>query len=357
MERKILKAFLAQAKKAKDDYHLVISCMKLEGSNIEFSDRSYYHVRLTVPNVAFESCFVETKLVSKAVTVGTAKTVNITTSEKDVVIDSISLPNLLAQVETTNHFLTQPLLGECDKLELGSNFLLAIEKCIPYTATEKTRYEFDNVLVDFSKSVAAATDGKTLAVVPFTGGKLERQIVLPLKNASLLVELLDSSKPIILHLEKNDNLARFEQGNYQITVRLSEAKFPPYEKVVPDLSNYEHKFGISKKDLEKVCNFLKVFEVKKGNENEVAESTTTEVSLAGNVVSFNLPAKHHTISIFCGNDAKVATIKVNQKFLSRLLAVCDNGLVIHTRAFDKPLVATEGNNFFVILPNFAREAE
>lgn len=354
MERKILKAFLAQAKKARSKQYTYYDYVKLSANCIQFAS-NYLNVKMQTGLHLDTECYVAVEQLAKAVGVSKAKTVNISVSKDAVTVDGISLSAYNPDNEFLVAWMLRPMTDTLT-LELGSSFLAALAKCIPFTTNEHTRYELDNVLIDFAKSVAVATDGRTLAVVPFVGGKMERQIVLPVKSASLLVELLDSSKPVILQLEKNGQLARWEQGDYQITVRLSESKFPPYEKVVPDLERYEHKFGISKKELEKVTNFLKVFEVKKGNENEVAESTTTSIDCKEpNKITFCLVAKNQQITVDSVGTA--ISIKVNQRFLSRLLSVCDNGLVVYTRANDKPLVATEGGNVFVVLPIFAREAE
>lgn len=349
MDRKELKAFLAQAKKVKNENNYIYNCVKFDGNSIEFASGFDCHVRLKT-SLSFQESFTDMKQLSKAATVSKAKTVNVATSEKDVVIDGISLPNVIKDVEKYKSLLVQPELAEHDSLMLQGNFLAALEKCSLFTTTEKTRYEMNNILVDFAKSIVVATDGKTMSIVPFTGEKKDRQIVLPVQTAKNLVELLDSAKTLNIDVEKSGNRIKIWSSNLEIVARLSNSIFPPYHVVIPKMENYKNSFTIRKEDLKKVCDYLKVFEIKKGSDNEIAESTTTEISMSGNVVAFALPAKNHTILLACGNSASVSAIKINQKFLSRLLTVCDKALTIFTRSNVTPLVATEGDNMFIVMP-------
>jgi DNA polymerase III subunit beta len=104
-------------------------------------------------------------------------------------------------------------------------------------AQQDVRYYFNGLLleVDDRQVRAVATDGHRMAIATRAEGVagLERmQVIIPRKGVMELGRLLgDGDEPVTVSLGRNHLQAQV--GNFALTTKLVEGRFPDYERVVP----------------------------------------------------------------------------------------------------------------------------
>lgn len=121
------------------------------------------------------------------------------------------------------------------KIAIGSKDLTAMISAVVWaTTTERARYDLDNILFIFKKNLATAvaTDGKRLAIYksPCICEK-EQTVTIPSKMIGLVGRLINVKEETYIEIKDNQFIVS-NCGTF-VTTRTSEAKFPPYEKVIP----------------------------------------------------------------------------------------------------------------------------
>lgn len=107
-------------------------------------------------------------------------------------------------------------------------FADALSWVLPAVSTDESRPHIHAVCVDVEHIVA--TDGHRLHMAP-SPARLGDPLLLPLDAAQTLARILTDGEQVVI--ARAGEHVRFGVGPWQLTTRLVDAHFPPYEKVVP----------------------------------------------------------------------------------------------------------------------------
>lgn len=135
----------------------------------------------------------------------------------------------------------------------GENFQKLIKKTIFVPTTEKTRYDLNNVLINIEdeKICFVATDGKRLALSEkkFQEKTLEsgKSLTVPARGLQQIDRVISATAPKTVQISILENQLLFQTTEVILSTRLSDGKFPPYEKVIP--KDLPYKAKVMKKDL------------------------------------------------------------------------------------------------------------
>lgn len=142
--------------------------------------------------------------------------------------------------EKPENFPEIPEFGQEAMFEItGEDFQDLIKKTLFTTTAEKTRYDLDNVLVDVvgDKIRFVSTDGKRLALCEkqfcVVGEVSDTQFTVPSKGLQQIDRVLNTITPETVKLSLIENQLLFRTQEVMLSTRLSDAKFPPYERVIP----------------------------------------------------------------------------------------------------------------------------
>jgi len=103
---------------------------------------------------------------------------------------------------------------------------------LPAASKDESRPHLCTVLLQDQDTVT--TDGHRLhlASLPVS---VSEPLLLPASSAGTLVRLLNKEEQVIV--AKSGSVLRIKVGPWQLDVRLSDKKFPPYKQVIPDQDN------------------------------------------------------------------------------------------------------------------------
>lgn len=253
--------------------------------------------------------------------------------------------------EDPSKFPPLPEFKEAESLEiLGSDFQKLIKKTLFATTAEKTRYSLDNVLVlTFEDSLRfVATDGKRLAICdrPCENISLkDREFIVPSKGLQQIDRVLSATSPEKVKLGLIENQLLFQTKEVVLSTRLAEAKFPPYEKVIPkDLS---HKAFLKVKDFSSALRRVCWFTDEKNKSIELSFSSNSLKLFANDEgtgeASLEMPV------VFEGEPFD---IKFNPDFFNDMLKVVDSSeITVFLKDFASPAMIKDGEDFkYVVLP-------
>ena len=104
-------------------------------------------------------------------------------------------------------------------------------------AQQDVRYFLNGMLLEVTQdhTRAVATDGHRLAMCTVAGGASgaqKKQVIVPRKGVLELRRLLDGSDEEVV-VQLGSNHLRVTHGQYTLTTKLVDGKFPDYEKVIP----------------------------------------------------------------------------------------------------------------------------
>lgn len=300
--------------------------------------------------------------------------------EGEVLLPAVKLYNLLKETPDTAIILEQEelngvllcndgrfcLFGEDIKkfpeieafqenvsLELPGGVLQKlIKKTIFASTLEKTRFDLDNILIDFVDNNimrVVATDGKRLATCETTYNLLgtlpSKSITIPIKCVQQIDKVLSSLNPETIQLIFSDNHILLKTANCILSSRLSDAKFPNYSKVIPQ--NLDAQVTCLHQDFNSA---LKRLCFMTDNKNKVVlidfSPTTMRLSARSDA------AGDAIIEMPCVFTGEPFEIKFNPNFLLDVLRVTeDNELHILLKNHEAPFLFKDGNDFqYLVLP-------
>lgn len=129
-------------------------------------------------------------------------------------------------------------------------FIDMVNKTHYAAAIEKTRYAMNGIFfkIEDENLILVATDGKRLSFIERRLNQRAPQnveAVVPTKGLSVITKLLDASEDdIFIYFRDNSIFIQTEFAD--ISARLVEGKFPPYEAVIP--SNFTKTINLRKDD-------------------------------------------------------------------------------------------------------------
>ena len=254
--------------------------------------------------------------------------------------------------EEPEKFPPVPEFQEAESLEIqGADFQKLIKKTLFATTTEKTRYNLDNVLVMVLKDQLrfVATDGKRLAVCdrPCNANEaLEgKDFTVPSKGLQQIDRVLNATSPEKVKLGLIENQLLFQTDEVVLSTRLADAKFPPYEKVIP--KDLPHKAFLKVKDFSSALRRVCWFTDEKNKSIELGFSSDSLKLFANDEgageASLEMPV------VFEGDPFD---IKFNPDFFNDMLKIIDSPEVtVFLKDFASPAMIKDGEDFqYVVLP-------
>lgn len=244
-----------------------------------------------------------------------AITLNI--NEKQLEIESLS-GNYKMAVDDANEFPKSPSFEEKTTTLIPAHILnKAFTKTMFATSTDDLRPMLTGVCIDFKKEslVFVATDANKL--VKYTRFDMqsenETQLIVPKKPISVLTNAL-TGKDSEVKIGFNETNISFSFENTVMMCRLIDAKYPPYENVIP--KENPNTFEINRDELLKSLKRISIF----------ANRMTHQVAIdkKGNSLTILSEDKDYnskgTETLTCIGDGEDLRIGFNAKFLSEMLS-------------------------------------
>ena len=232
----------------------------------------------------------------------------------------------------------------------GEGFQKLIKKTIFATTNEKTRYDLDNVLIniDDEKIRFVATDGKRLALSErkFQEKTMESQknITVPARGLQQIDRVISATTPKTVKISVLENQLLFQTKEVIFSIRLSEGRFPPYERIIP--KNLPSKVMVMKKDL--LTGLKKsLLNVDKKNRTVefIFESDKLKIYTLDEkiwIVKSNIPIKY---------EGEIFSIKFNPDFFIDVLKILDSNEIEMLVKDGKTLFLIQEDGFkYVVLP-------
>ncbi len=254
--------------------------------------------------------------------------------------------------EEPDKFPNVPEFQESNFIEIeGKDFQKLIRKTLFSTTTERTRYDLDNILLIISEDSLrfVATDGKRLAICdrPCTGGEGidVREVTVPCKGLQQIDRVLSTTSPDKVRLGFMENQLLFHTPEVVMSTRLSEAKFPPYQKVIPQ--GLPYKAFLNVKDftsaLRRVCWFT-------DEKNKSIELSFTPEKLK--LFAMDEGAGEASLEMPVVYEGEAFDIKFNPDFFLDMLKIADSSdVTILLKDFASAALIKEGDDFqYVVLP-------
>jgi DNA polymerase-3 subunit beta len=118
-----------------------------------------------------------------------------------------------------------------------------IEKTLFAVSTDETRHNLNGVFVEErepGKPCMVATDGHRLALIERSIGTLglKKGVILPRKGLAELRKVLEETKEGVVSIGIRENMALIVREPVELFMRLIDADFPDYTKVVPKENPY-----------------------------------------------------------------------------------------------------------------------
>jgi len=233
---------------------------------------------------------------------------------------------------------------------LGDDFKKLIKKTLFVTTNKKTRYDLDNVLVDIleDKIRFVATDGKRLAIFdrPYKaiGEVINKQLTVLAQALKQINLILSATTPETVMLSFLDRHLLFCTKEFILSTRLSDAKFPPYQKVIPSELPYWAK--INRKDftlaIKRVCRKLKKSE-------QDFETISLTLAFSKNEIKFIGLLGEITKKIWFNGEP--FSIIFNSDFLLELLKyLTGHELRLQVRDGHSAMIISEEGYKYIVLP-------
>lgn len=126
---------------------------------------------------------------------------------------------------------------EGQKIEIERKDFNRIIECVPFSASkDETRPALTAVLFKLSKNPQiVSTDGFRLSVLKLQNSYLEQEIMVPAKALQEVYKVIADKSENNIQFQLSSQLKQvfFILGEYEIFIRLIEADYPPYEKIIP----------------------------------------------------------------------------------------------------------------------------
>lgn len=254
--------------------------------------------------------------------------------------------------EDTSKFPEIPKFQDQAALEIGGeDFQTLIKKTLFATTTEKTRYDLDNVLITVNEDKLrfVATDGKRLALCEkkckIVGDVPKKPVTVPNKGLQQIEKVLTTTSPATVTLNFLENQLLFRTNEITLSTRLSDAKFPPYEKVIP--KGLAHKITLVTKDfasaLRRVC-------ILADEKNKIVEVSLTAKSMK--LFAMGEGTGEATLEMPIEFTGEPFTIKFNPNFLLDVAkVVVSENLEVLLQDSSSAVLIKDGEDFqYILLP-------
>lgn len=107
----------------------------------------------------------------------------------------------------------------------------ALRYVVPAASRDPTRTHLGGVFIDSARNTMVATDGSRLHKTPLPSPWHGTQILIPTAAAELLERILGADEFVALSVARG--VLRARHGRWSLTTKLVDARFPPWEMVVP----------------------------------------------------------------------------------------------------------------------------
>lgn len=201
------------------------------------------------------------------------------------------------------------ILSAEDLKELISQTIFAV-------ATDRNRYFMTGIYLTTKENslVAVATDGRRMSIAEKKSYTNFNGVIIPPKALNILIKNIGTDTPVSVRL--NTKMIEFTANNFFISTTLIDGQYPKYERVIPD--NTEHKFVISKKDLEDAMKRTRI--MSSGDGRLSFNITTDEVS----VYTPDTDIGSATEKITCKSTVENAELHLNMQYLADILKVIES---------------------------------
>ncbi|HPY75682.1 MAG TPA: DNA polymerase III subunit beta [Planctomycetota bacterium] len=266
--------------------------------------------------------------------------------------------------EDTNKFPEIVKFEETSYLELAcTDFQYLIKKTLFATTTEKTRFDLDNVLIDFVSTEKydkalrfVSTDGKRLVIcdrkVNCEGEFPQERLTIPASCLNQIDRVLNSTNPEDIRVAFLENQMLIRTPEMILTSRLSDASFPPYEKVMQKDLPYKTS-----------CVFNYFFSALK-RANLMADDRNKIFQMSFSKYSMRLSSRGEgtgeaIIDVPCVFHGEPFDIKFNPNFFLEALRLTErDDIVMLSKDSQSPILLKDGEDFqYLVLPIKLDEAE
>lgn len=198
------------------------------------------------------SCLVNASLLSKVLS-NIAKSSDVITFEK--IDNTLRIQNNKnhTDIDLYNESMFPKIQNGGEKIfSISKDLFIEVVRSVAFcAATTEIKPEIASVYLytKDGKLYSAATDSYRLAEKSvFFEGENQLNILIPQKNISQILSILDQEKENDLDIVKNDDHIIFETKNSFISTRLTEGSFPDYKQLFP--KEFEFSFSVRKEVLQ-----------------------------------------------------------------------------------------------------------
>ncbi|MFM7217868.1 MAG: DNA polymerase III subunit beta [Bacteroidota bacterium] len=224
-----------------------------------------------------------------------------------------------------DEFPRLPAMESAKSLEIQSELMSsAISKTLFATGNDELRPVMSGVFCQFGKDglTFVATDAHKLVRYRRTDAKSKNEgaFILPKKPLNLLKSIL-SSEQGPLKLSFTDNNAFFEFGNFTLTCRLIDGRYPNYEAVIP--SDNPNRLTIERTRLLNSVRRVSIFSNKTTHQVRLKISGS-ELQISAEDLDFANEANERLGCEYNGEDMEIG---FNARFLMDMLNNLENDMV------------------------------
>lgn len=187
-------------------------------------------------------------------------------------------------------------------------------------ATEKTRFAMNGVFLQIKDGVlrSVATDAKRLALLdrPITNKSINVSGVIPVKAVNTVDQLLEPSQEK-LYVNFLKSQVCFKSGDAEITARLVDGQYPPYETVIP--KSFSKTIEINRNEFQKVLRRASLLTTK--------ESHTVKFHFGNNRLTLatrTIDIGESEVFLDIKYDDEPVDIAFNPEFIAEALKITDN---------------------------------
>ncbi len=259
-----------------------------------------------------------------------------------------------ASIKTIPHedFPILPRVSADKMFTVKSKDLSRAIKSVAYCASVSTiKPELQSVLLygEAGKLIAVATDSFRLAekIVPLRAGGDIPQLLIPAKNASELMKILDTVNSDV-DVYYNYNQLSVQIDSIYYTSRLIDGSFPNYKQILP--KSFSTEVVVLREDISNALKSLSIFS-DKFSQVSLTISTKNKALLLS---SRNPDIGEETTTLnatISGNDT---TMSFNGKYLSdSLQSIVGESVRLHANGAGKPMLikdASDSSFFYLAMP-------
>lgn len=281
------------------------------------------------------------------------------TPDTEITLESSDLNLILKSCKAQASFCGQepgkyPEISEqpgSNTLELASeDFAKLIRKTQFATTQEKTRYDLENVLITNmgDKLRFVATDGKRLSLCEKkykTNGDVKPfSFTVPVGALRQIEKALSSFPTTTLLFGVGEYYFFVQCSNFVMSARLANAKFPDYEKVIPQ--NLSNTAQINTKELISALRRIAILSNDKIKTSDMSFSPTML-----KVYSMGEGTGEATVEIPIVFEGKPFETRFNITFLLEALKYMEDEINFHGESTQSPSLIKDGEDFlYVVLP-------